>query len=200
MGNSFAKSPNSSSEGANAADRTAAAAAAVLRGASSARTCRKTEAPITLSAAQHSCVRQADEVSQAARHALVTSRGRRGPKRTDASACGDSNGGKKREQRYIAAQHHDGVDRVPYGGNETRLRRNGVRLCFCGTEQRPAGMPFAVCAAQATAARKRPAMLLRLRRRTKSAAASPQTSDAPSCAPKSSQPAPRCSTSARLRC
>ena len=57
-----------------------------IRGASSARTCRKTEAPITLSAAQHSCVRQADAVSQAARHALVTSRGSVAQKRTDASA------------------------------------------------------------------------------------------------------------------
>ena len=40
----------------------------------------------------------------------------RGPKADGRiCACGDSNGGKKREQRYIAAQHHDGVDRVPYG-------------------------------------------------------------------------------------
>ena len=46
----------------------------------------QTEAPITLSAAQHSCVRLADAVSQAARHALVTSRGSVAQKRTDASA------------------------------------------------------------------------------------------------------------------
>ena len=86
MGNSFAKSPNSSSESGKCSRRDSSSGSSGIRGASSARTCRKTEAPITLSAAQHSCVRQADAVSQAARHALVTSRGSVVQKRTDASA------------------------------------------------------------------------------------------------------------------
>ena len=41
---------------------------------------------MVLKAHMNSCVRQADAVSQAARHALVTSRGSVAQKRTDASA------------------------------------------------------------------------------------------------------------------
>ena len=68
------------------------------------------------------------------------------PKAPAAMLCGVLGGfagGKKREQRYIAAQHHDGVDRVPYGGNKTRLRRNGVRLCFLRDGTAAGGHAFA---------------------------------------------------------
>ena len=94
--------------------------------------------------AARSCVRQADAVSQAARHALVTSRGSVAQKRTDASApVGTAMAAKK--ENSVTSPHSItmALTESPYGGNKTRLRRNGVRLCFLRDGTAAGGHAFA---------------------------------------------------------